>query len=221
MAEAKFPIFCANIRNPDGTLAAGLRERTIMTFDGIRIGIAAATDEEAVILSSPGDLKFPRAVETIEKQAAALRQEGADIVVACVHTGRAKDEEMYRMNVADIILSGHDHDLWVNYDGRSAAIESSYDAHFVTCIDVTFTVRTNDGRREVTWHPEFRIVDTRNVTPDAEVARRRQRIREEALEHARHRDRHHRGRTRQPQRHGAHAGGGDRQSDRGRDACRS
>ena len=140
-----------------------------MTFDGIRIGIAAATDEEAVILSSPGDLKFPRAVETIEKQAAALRQEGADIVVACVHTGRAKDEEMYRMNVADIILSGHDHDLWVNYDGRTAAIESSYDAHFVTCIDVTFTVRTNDGRREVMWHPEFRIVDTRNVTPDAEV----------------------------------------------------
>ena len=169
MAEARFPIFCANIRNPDGTLAAGLRERTIMTFDGIRIGIAAATDEEAVILSSPGDLKFPRAVETIEKQAKALRQEGADIVVACVHTGRAKDEEMYRMNVADIILSGHDHDLWVNYDGRCAAIESSYDAHFVTCIDVTFTVRTNDGRREVMWHPEFRIVDTRNVTPDAEV----------------------------------------------------
>jgi 2',3'-cyclic-nucleotide 2'-phosphodiesterase (5'-nucleotidase family) len=169
MAEAKFPIYCANILNPDGTLAKGLQERTILTIDGIRIGIAAATDEEAVILSSPGDLKFPKAVETIEKQAAALRKEGADFVVACVHTDRAKDEAMYRLNVVDLILSGHDHDLWLNYDGRTAAAESSYDAHFVTCIDVTFTTRTNDGRREVVWHPEFRVVDTRNVTPDPDV----------------------------------------------------
>lgn len=169
MAEAKFPLFGANIRNPDGTLAAGLKDRTILTFDGIRIGITGATDEEAVILSSPGDLKFPRALETVERQAAALRKEGADIVVAVVHTGRAKDEEMYRMHAADIILSGHDHDLWLNYDGRTAAIESSHDAHFVTCIDVTFTTRMNEGRREVLWHPEFRIIDTRSVTPDPDV----------------------------------------------------
>jgi 2',3'-cyclic-nucleotide 2'-phosphodiesterase (5'-nucleotidase family) len=169
MAEAKFPLFGANILNPDGTIAAGLKDRTILTFDGIRIGITGATDEEAVILSSPGDLKFPRAVETVERQAAALRKEGADIVVAVVHTGRAKDEEMYRLRAADIILSGHDHDLWLNYDGRTAAIESSYDAHFVTCIDVSFTTRVNEGRREVVWHPEFRIIDTRNVTPDPEV----------------------------------------------------
>ena len=169
MAEAKFPVFCANIYTPDGKLAPGLRERTILTFNGINIGIAAATDEEAVILSTPGDLKFPPAVATIEKQAAALRKEGADIVVAVVHTGRAKDEEMYRLHAADIILSGHDHDLWLNYDGRTAAIESSYDAHFVTCIDVTFTVRTEEGRRVVLWHPEFRIIDTRNVAPDPAV----------------------------------------------------
>jgi 2',3'-cyclic-nucleotide 2'-phosphodiesterase (5'-nucleotidase family) len=169
MAEAKFPVFCANIHTADGKLAPGLRERTILTFNGINIGIAAATDEEAVILSSPGDLKFPPAVATIEKQAAELRKEGADIVVAVVHTGRAKDEEMYRLHAADIILSGHDHDLWLNYDGRTAAIESSYDAHFVTCIDVTFTIRTEEGRRAVLWHPEFRIIDTRNVTPDPEM----------------------------------------------------
>ena len=77
---------------------------------------------------------------------------------------------MYRLRAADVILSGHDHDLWLNYDGRTAAIESSYDAHFVTCIDITFTVRMNEGRREVVWHPEFRPIDTRYVEPDAEIA---------------------------------------------------
>jgi 2',3'-cyclic-nucleotide 2'-phosphodiesterase (5'-nucleotidase family) len=87
-----------------------------------------------------------------------------------VHTDRAKDETMIRNRSADIILSGHDHDLWINYDERTAAAESSYDAHFVTCVDVTFTVRMNEGRREVVWHPEFRPIDTRHVEPDAEMA---------------------------------------------------
>lgn len=170
MREAKFPLYVANILNPDGTLIAGFRERNILDMGGIRIGITAATDEDAAILSSPGDLKFPRSVDTVEKQAAALRKEGADVVVAVVHTDRAKDETMIRNRSADIILSGHDHDLWINYDERTAAAESSYDAHFVTCVDVTFTVRTNEGRREVVWHPEFRPIDTRHVEPDVEMA---------------------------------------------------
>jgi 2',3'-cyclic-nucleotide 2'-phosphodiesterase (5'-nucleotidase family) len=170
MREAKFPLYVANILNPDGTLITGFRERSIFDMGGIRIGITAATDEDAAILSSPGDLKFPRSVDTIEKQAAALRKEGADVVVAVVHTDRAKDETMIRNRSADIILSGHDHDLWINYDERTAAAESSYDAHFVTCVDITFTVRMNEGRREVVWHPEFRPIDTRHVEPDAEMA---------------------------------------------------
>jgi 2',3'-cyclic-nucleotide 2'-phosphodiesterase (5'-nucleotidase family) len=170
MSEAKFPLYVANILNPDGKLIPGFRERSIIEMSGIRIGITAATDEDAAVLSSPGDLKFPRAVDTIEKQAAALRKEGADVVVAVVHTDRAKDEAMIRNRAADIILSGHDHDLWINYDDRTAAAESSHDAHFVTCVDITFTIRMNEGRREVVWYPEFRPIDTRNVVPDAEIA---------------------------------------------------
>ncbi|MET0277681.1 MAG: bifunctional UDP-sugar hydrolase/5'-nucleotidase [Pseudorhodoplanes sp.] len=170
MSEAKFPLYAANILTPDGKLIPGFRERNIIELGGVRIGITGATDEDAATLSSPGDLKFPRSVDTVEKQAAALRKEGADVVVAVVHTDRAKDEAMIRTRAADIILSGHDHDLWINYDDRTAAAESSHDAHFVTCVDITFTVKSNEGRREVVWYPEFRPIDTRNVVPDAEIA---------------------------------------------------
>ena len=169
MADAKFPLYAANMRTADGQIVSGFRDRSIVTIGGIRIGLTAATEEEAVLLSSPGDVKFTSSVAAVEQQAKELRREGADIVVAVVHTDRAKDEEMVRNRSADIILSGHDHDLWLNYDGRTAAVESSYDAHFVTCVDVAFTVRNNDGRREVVWQPEFRIIDTRNVTPDPAV----------------------------------------------------
>ena len=68
------------------------------------------------------------------------------------------------------MLTGHTHDLFINYDGRTALVESSYDAHYVTVIDVEIEVKQEDGRRVTTWWPEFRVIDTATVTPDPEVA---------------------------------------------------
>jgi 2',3'-cyclic-nucleotide 2'-phosphodiesterase (5'-nucleotidase family) len=70
----------------------------------------------------------------------------------------------------DLVLSGHDHDLFINYDGRNAVVESSYDAHYVTVIEVAIDVKVQNGNREVTWWPQFRVIDTATVTPDPEVA---------------------------------------------------
>src|SRR5262249_16297321 len=37
-------------------------------------------------------------------------------------------------------------------------------------IDVAIDVKEVDGRRMVTWWPQFRVIDTATVAPDAEVA---------------------------------------------------
>jgi hypothetical protein len=39
----------------------------------------------------------------------------------------------------------------------------------VTAIDLTVSVKTEGGRRIATWWPDFRIIDTASVTPDAEL----------------------------------------------------
>jgi hypothetical protein len=69
-----------------------------------------------------------------------------------------------------LLLTGHTHDLLINYDGRNAIVESSYDAHYVTAIDIAIEVKQQDGRRVTTWWPQFRVIDTATVTPDPEVA---------------------------------------------------
>ncbi len=46
------------------------------------------------------------------------------------------------------MLTGHTHDLFINYDGRTAMVESNYDAHYVTAIDIDIDVREEDGRRD-------------------------------------------------------------------------
>ncbi len=170
MREATFPLYAANLRGEDGAPLPGFKDRGLLTFDGVRIGLTGAAYDETGRLSSPGDLKFAPSVATMKAQAEALRREGADFVLAVAHIERPDAIELYTRGGVDLLLTGHNHDLVVAFDGRAAMAESSHDAHYVVAIDVTISVTERDGRRETTWWPQFRIIDTANVVPDAEVA---------------------------------------------------
>jgi 2',3'-cyclic-nucleotide 2'-phosphodiesterase (5'-nucleotidase family) len=136
----------------------------------VRIGLTGAAYDDSVRLSNPGDLKFAPAVATMKREAESLRREGADFVVAVMHAERPQGHELVATRTVDLVLTGHNHDLFINYDGRTAMVESSYDAHYAVLIDVTIEAKMEEGRRVVTWWPQFRVVDTANVTPDPEVA---------------------------------------------------
>jgi 2',3'-cyclic-nucleotide 2'-phosphodiesterase (5'-nucleotidase family) len=170
MTEANFPLYGANLRGPDGQPLPGFKDRSIVTIDGVRIGLTGATFDDSARVSNPGDLNFMPTVATMRNQAEALRREGADFVIAVVHADRRQDLALMDTRAIDLVLSGHDHDLFTEYDGRNAVVESSFDAHYVTIIDVAVDVTVRDGKREVRWWPRFRIIDTATVTPDPEVA---------------------------------------------------
>ena len=59
-----------------------------------------------------------------------------------------------------MLLTGHTHDLFINFDGKCAIVESGYDAHYVTCVDVAISVREDGGKRTTIWWPQFRVIDT-------------------------------------------------------------
>ena len=170
MAEARFPLYAANLRGADGKPLENFKDRSIAELGGVRIGLTGAAYDGTPKVSSSEDLRFLPTIETMRTQAEALRRDGADFVVAVMHADRSQALELGTMGAADLILTGHNHDLFVNFDGRVAIVESSYDAHYVTMIDVTIDVKTIDGKRAVRWWPQFRIVDTATVTPDPEVA---------------------------------------------------
>jgi 5'-nucleotidase/UDP-sugar diphosphatase len=170
MGEAAFPLYAANLRGPDGRPLAGFKDRSIVTIGGVRIGLTGATYDDSARASSPEDLKFEPSVATVKQQAEALRREGADFVVAVAHVTRRQGYEIFNSESVDLTLTGHTHDLFINYDGRAALVESSHDAHYVTIIDVTIDVKEQSGGRMTTWWPTFRVIDTATVTPDPEVA---------------------------------------------------
>jgi 2',3'-cyclic-nucleotide 2'-phosphodiesterase (5'-nucleotidase family) len=170
MAEARFRLFAANLRGPDGQPLPNFKDRAVVTFDGVRIGLTGATYEDSARASNPEDLQFQPTVDTIRRQADLLRREGADFVVGVAHVNRADAYRIFAARLVDLMLTGHTHDLFINYDGRTGMIESSYDAHYVTAIDVTIDVKEQGGRRTTTWWPQFRVIDTATVTPDLDVA---------------------------------------------------
>ncbi|MGE3871934.1 MAG: bifunctional UDP-sugar hydrolase/5'-nucleotidase [Parvibaculaceae bacterium] len=169
MAEAKFPRLAANLRGADGKPIPGFTDTLMIERGPIKIGIVGLTSDESYHASSPGNLKITDALEAGFAKARELRAGGADFVVALTHSGHAEDRAMYDSRLFDLIMTGHDQDLLVNYDGRTAMMESYEQADFVTIADIAFDISEEDGKRIVKWRPSFRIIDTKDVTPDPET----------------------------------------------------
>ncbi|TXM93348.1 bifunctional metallophosphatase/5'-nucleotidase [Methylobacterium sp. WL103] len=169
MRAAAFPCFAANLRDGAGGAIPGIRDRTILTLGGVRVGIVGIALASTPEKSQSGDLRFGPELATLAEQAKALRSEGADLVVAVTHTARPTDLAMLEAGYADIVLSGHDHDLVVHYDGRRVLAESSSDAHYVTAIDLFATISVQGETSAVSWRPSFRIHDSSYVVPDPET----------------------------------------------------
>ncbi len=172
MAEAAFPVYAANLAGADGKPIAGIGAGKLIEMGGVKVGVVGLTAEDSVKRSSPGDLVFSSSVETGRKLARALRKQGADLIVAVVHASRKMDRKLVKAAFADIILSGDDHDLVLEYDGDTVLAEAMQDGLYIIAVDVEVRTKDDGKRRKVSWWPNFRLIDTANVEPDAAVAER-------------------------------------------------
>ena len=165
-AISLYPWAAVNITQADGSPVPGLGGAFIKEIAGVKLGVVPVALDGTPGMSSSGDLKFADTVKSAEDSAAAIRKQGADIVVGVFHADHAQDLEIARSHKFDVILSGHDHDLWVTYDGITAYVETSTESNYLAPLDLTVTVGDKDGKRTVSWTPAFRIIDTATVPPD-------------------------------------------------------
>jgi 2',3'-cyclic-nucleotide 2'-phosphodiesterase (5'-nucleotidase family) len=170
VGEATFPVLAANLRAADGSVLPRHSDTLVRDFGGVKIGFIGLALEETAQLSSPGDLKFGALPEIAASGAQALKQGGADLVVVLAHTDKATRLRLAETRGVDLVLNGHNHDLHIAYDGKAVAAESGEDAQYVVVIDVDVAASGEGDKRVVKWSPAFRIVDSKDVTPDAEVA---------------------------------------------------
>ncbi len=170
IAKATFPVITSNMREPDGSQPPHTVDTRIVEAGGIKVGFYGLTTEDTPVVSSPGDMVFQSSIETGRARAKALRDQGADLVVAVVHTPLSVDIALARSHAADLILSGHDEVLLAFYDGKAVLTESGSQGDSVVVTTVSVDKSEKDGKTSIAWTPQFQIIDTADVTPDPAIA---------------------------------------------------
>ncbi len=170
VSEAKFPVLAANLRAADGSVLPGHADTLVKSFGAIKIGFLGLALEETPLISSSEDLKFAAAADIARSGAAALKAGGADLVVVVAHADKSTRLRLAETRGVDLVLNGHNHDVHIAYDGKSVAAESGEDAQYVLVIDVDVAIAGEGARRQARWSPAFRIIDSKDVAPDAAVA---------------------------------------------------
>ena len=170
ISEATFPMLGANNIDSDGDIIDGALASILVEVGPYQVGIFGLTTLGTAVKSSPGSVTFRPVEEVAAEQSAALREAGADLVIALAHTDVAEDRALLRQGAVDMLLSGDDHQLRLDFSGDVLFAESGEQADWVTVIDLTLDEVESRGSMRFTWSPSFRIINTARVTPDAELA---------------------------------------------------
>jgi 2',3'-cyclic-nucleotide 2'-phosphodiesterase (5'-nucleotidase family) len=164
--EAHFKILAANLKMANGALPPYHQEQLLIEADGVKVALIGAAYESTPAASNPGDLVFAPAIPAVRASAKKARESGADFVVAIIHADKAAGEALMASHAVDLILSGHNHDLHIDFDGRTALIESEQDANYVTVVDIDVPHASSEISRPRPWWPDFRVIDTAKISPD-------------------------------------------------------
>jgi 2',3'-cyclic-nucleotide 2'-phosphodiesterase (5'-nucleotidase family) len=165
-AEMKSAFLAANLRDADGSVLAGHADNRMFEMGPVKVGVFGVALAGTPLMSSAAGFAFSDEMAAVRAQTKVLRDAGADIVVAVTHTAFARDLEIMRSRLVDVLLTGHDHDLRISYDNRVAMVESGEEGEYVTAIDMYCIIGQREGRRSVTWRPVFRPIDSALVAPD-------------------------------------------------------
>jgi 5'-nucleotidase/UDP-sugar diphosphatase len=166
---SKYPWAAINITKADGSAIEGLGGVMMKEVGGVKVAIVPVAQDTTPQVASSGDLKFGATSDSAISAAKQARKDGAEIVVGLVQAPHSDDQKMMASKAFDVILSGDDHDLVVQYNGITAYVDTSTDANYLVPIDLNVTVEEKDGKRSVKWEPNFRFIDTASVTPDPET----------------------------------------------------
>ncbi|MDN5785838.1 bifunctional UDP-sugar hydrolase/5'-nucleotidase [Pseudorhodobacter sp.] len=169
VAVSKYPWAAINITQADGSALPGVGGVLVKEVAGVKVALIPVAQDTSPTVASTGDLKFGPTVDMGIEAAKQARKDGADLVVGVVQTNIPNDQLLIASKAFDLILSGDDHSYGTSYDGITAYVETSIDARFLSPVDLMVDVSEKDGKRKVSWTPNFRFIDTANVTPDPET----------------------------------------------------
>ena len=154
VGESNFPWLLSNVTDAKtSTILAGGIEAIIITHEGVKIGLMGLIEEEwlaTLATISRDEVNYVDYVEVGRRLTAALRAQGADMVIALTHMRNPNDirlaEEVPEL---DLILGGHDHDVYSSTVNGVPLIKSGTDFRNFTQISVTIGAAGGESGKRV------------------------------------------------------------------------
>jgi 2',3'-cyclic-nucleotide 2'-phosphodiesterase (5'-nucleotidase family) len=171
ISEARFPILGANAVDTTGTLIEGTLATWTKEVGPYTVGFIGLTTPETPEISTTDGVTFNPLVQTARELSDNLRRNGADLIVALAHTGIREDLQLVNEDSGiDVLLSGHDHLQITYYNGQRAFVEAGSQGETLMVVELTMDTVDDRGEQEFVWSPQFRILSTQDVEPDAVMA---------------------------------------------------
>jgi len=170
--EAGFPIVSSTaVDNATGRPLEGLTDSVVLKAGSVRLGVVALTPERSGAIYPDARARFLPADRALREKAAALRSDGADLVVALTTVSDDAHKEAIATQAADILLyEDRNQPFAQGREGRTLFLTVAPQAVQVLALDLT--VERTDGGGPVTWSAEPRVIDTADVAPDPAAATR-------------------------------------------------
>ncbi|MBK3732271.1 bifunctional metallophosphatase/5'-nucleotidase [Azospirillum brasilense] len=172
IAESKFPWVGTNIAGPNGQPLPGSVATWTKTVGDVKVGFLGVLTPETAHLSSGGaEATFTNVQAAAALAVKALRDAGANVVVALTHQTITEDRDLaVKVKGIDLLLGGHDHDPISFYEGSTLILKAGADGHYLGVIDLAVSTKATDKGPATTVTPSgWRFVTTAGVAPDAEV----------------------------------------------------
>ncbi|MFC5354615.1 bifunctional metallophosphatase/5'-nucleotidase [Azospirillum himalayense] len=172
IAESKFPWVGTNIAGPDGKPLPGSVATWTKMVGDVKVGFLGVLTPETAQLSSGGaEATFTNVQAAAALAVKALRDEGANVIVALTHQTITEDRDLaVKVKGIDLLLGGHDHDPISFYEGSTLILKAGADGHYLGVIDLAVSTKPTDKGPATTVIPAgWRFVTTAGVAPDAEV----------------------------------------------------
>ncbi|EEQ34333.1 hypothetical protein McanMca71_007939 [Microsporum canis] len=177
-SQCRFPWLLANVLDPalgEGEPMANCQKTCMLvSSNGIKVGVIGLGEREwlATINYLPPNLIYKSASETAKELVPALREQGAEIVIAITHQREPNDNKLAEKippGLIDIILGGHDHYYSHSLINSTHILRSGTDFKQLSYIEAwrkepgpgwDFNITRRDVTRELPEHPEtVKLVD--------------------------------------------------------------
>eukprot|EP01065_Artemidia_motanka_P017572 TRINITY_DN2100_c5_g1_i1.p1 TRINITY_DN2100_c5_g1~~TRINITY_DN2100_c5_g1_i1.p1 ORF type:complete len:876 (+),score=253.67 TRINITY_DN2100_c5_g1_i1:176-2803(+) len=152
-----FPWLLTNVVEDSGQQLAGTLPRTILKWDGVRVGLLGIVEKEWIDTcgSLPRTVRYNDMVTAAREGVAALRAEGAHVVIALTHMRTPNDKLLAEaMTGVDVILGGHDHDYEHFVTAGTHVVKSGSDFRWFSVVTLIIP-----GLRMLEGHSEDIPVD--------------------------------------------------------------